>query len=81
MHLGLLAQYKFSVDTYTSRPAKLRTSDRPKIQNDLPYHDTVNIVKNKRNVQLFQSPWMILNKPVRELFHLFCNAHPMNEVS
>ena len=55
-----------TVSTLTSRPAKLRTSDRPKIQNDLTYHDTVKIIKNKRNVDLFQSPWMIFNKPVRD---------------
>ena len=60
-----------STSTITSRPAKNRVDSIPKSQQGLQYHDGVKKVINKRNVELFESPWMIVQETVRQLHKEF----------
>ena len=46
-----------SASTNTSRPAKLRTTAKPGIQENLPFHDSIVITKNKRGVEFYES-WL-----------------------
>ena len=50
-----------TTSTITSRPAKLKINNQPKLQSGLPFIDTVELVKTG-NVDNFQSQWLILNK-------------------
>ena len=34
----------------------------------LKYHDSAKVVCNKRNVELFESPWLITNKTIQEMY-------------
>ena len=60
-----------STSTITSRPAKNRVDSIPKLQQGLQYHDGVKEVINKRNVEIFESPWMIVQETVRQLHKEF----------
>ena len=53
--------------TITSRPAKMKINNQPKLRSGLPFIDTVELVK-ARNVDHFQSQWLILNKTYRQLY-------------
>ena len=53
--------------TLTSRPAKLRADKLPKIQQDLKFHDGVKLEKNKHNIKLHVSPWLLTTKTLRVL--------------
>ena len=54
--------------TNTSRPAKLRASMIPPLQTDLQYHDGVKKVKNKRNIEMLESPWLLTNDSLHKLY-------------
>ena len=54
--------------TLTSRPAKLKLSDKPKIQTHLQFCDAAIITNNRRGTKFYESPWMILEKPIREIY-------------
>ena len=67
--------------TLTSRPAKLKVSDKPKIQLQLEFVDTMTILKNKRGVTFYQNTWMILEQTIKELFinyQLNFKEHPVS---
>ena len=49
--------------TITSRPAKLRISDKTHTQSGLDFIDTVNII-SKRNKYFYESNWMITIKHI-----------------
>ena len=51
---------KSTASTLTSRPAKLRTTDKPKIQAGLDFVSTVNIIC-QRNKSFYENNWMIIN--------------------
>ena len=53
--------------TITSRPAKLKVSDKPKIQSQLSFVDTVNIIK-QRNRNFYEGIWYITNLTMKELY-------------
>ena len=63
-----------TTSTITSRPAKLRIGNRPKLQNGLPFIDTVEF-KKVRNVDHFQSQWLILNKSYRDLYNEYVKSN------
>ena len=63
-----------TTSTITSRPAKLRIGNRPKLQNGLPFIDTVEF-KKVRNVDHFQSQWLILNKTYRDLYNEYVKSN------
>ena len=54
-----------SPSTLTSRPAKLKISDKNKIQSDLEYANTVNIVTNKRGISFYENLWWITQSPLK----------------
>ena len=60
-----------TISTLTTRPAKLRISDRPKIQENFSFIDTVKVVTNERNIKLYESLWMLLEKTIRELYSIY----------
>ena len=45
------------VSTNTSRPAKLKVSDKPKIQEGLEFISCVSVMENKRRIKFYQSTW------------------------
>lgn len=67
--------------TNTTYIAKLRISNKPLIQTDLPFKSTVRIVTNKRNRQFFQSIWLIVTKTIRELYSDYLHQNPLHRVS
>lgn len=70
---------KSSPSTITSRPAKLKVDNRNKIQSDLLFLyrqyctvlDTVQIVRNKRNMLYYENTWVIQEETVRILFKYY----------
>ena len=66
--------------TLTSKPAKLRVSNRKKIQNGLDFVDTVSIVQ-QRNRNFFLSKWFIINVRIKELFLKYTKSNPEVPVS
>jgi len=56
--------------TLTSRPAKLKVSDKPKIQLDLQFADTVTIMQ-QRNRPFYQNHWLITNLTFKELYQKY----------
>ena len=58
----------------TSRPAKLRTTDKPKIQAGLDFVSTVNIIC-QRNKSFYENNWMIINESDKVLYHKFLQAN------
>ena len=65
--------------TLTSRPAKLKVSERSKIQVGLDFVDTTTIVL-KRKKQFFENNWMMLHKTYQEIYTCYILQHPMNRV-
>ena len=70
-----------SPSTITNRPAKLKLTNRSRIQSDLTFMDSVQITENKRKIKFYESIWMILNKTIRELLFEFNNSNPSHLVS
>ena len=59
---------KATPSTLTSRPAKLKVSDKNKVQTGLEYIPSVIII-TQRNRQYYQSCWMTLHVPYKQLYH------------
>lgn len=51
--------------TITSRPAKLKLNDKPKIQTGLSFTDSTNIATNKRGNKFYESLWMIQDDTIK----------------
>ena len=64
------------VSTNTSRPAKLKVGDKPKIQEGLEFISSVSVMENKRHKQFYQSTWQILNKTYKQLYVDFICENP-----
>ena len=56
----------------TSRPAKLKLTDKPLIHTSLDFVDTVKIIQQK-NVSFYENIWSITNETVKVLYHKFLN--------
>jgi len=52
----------------TSRPAKLKISNKPHIQVNLNFTEATIITTNKRGNRFYEAPWKILEKPIQELY-------------
>ena len=55
-----------SHSTLTSRPAKLKVTNKPKLHQNFDYDDTVNIVR-QRNIFYYECNWRILQKTTHML--------------
>lgn len=66
--------------TITSRPAKLKVSERHKIQVGLDFVDTVTIIIQRKK-QFYENNWMMLHITYYELFLKYNEIHPNNQVS
>ena len=66
--------------TLTSKPAKLRVSNRNKIQNRLEFVDSVSIVQ-QRNRKFFLSQLFIINITIKELLLKYIKSNPEVPVS
>ena len=64
-----------SQSTLTFRPAKLKVSDKNKIQIHLDFVDSVKIVQNKRKFNFYESQWVILNCNYHALFMKYISIH------
>jgi hypothetical protein len=64
----------------TSRPAKLRVTERSILQNGLDFIDSVTTIK-QRGKDFFCNNWFITQETVRELLVKYLKAHPSNPVS
>lgn len=58
---------KSTASTLTSRPAKLRVSNRNKIQNGLEFVSTVTIISQRKR-PFYQSCWMTVHIPYTQLY-------------
>ena len=56
-----------TASTLTSRPAKIKVSNKPKLQADLPYHDSVTNIK-QRNRDFYQSQWLVHCLAILEMY-------------
>ncbi|XP_066932940.1 uncharacterized protein [Clytia hemisphaerica] len=63
---------KGTASTLTSRPAKLRAKDKPKVQANLEFIPTTTMIV-QRKVDFYQSNWSILNETYKVLYHKFLN--------
>lgn len=70
-----------SASTITSRPAKIKVNDKPKIQSSLQFVDTVKIIKSQRNVNYYENIWFITTVTLRELYYKYVKENPENMVS
>lgn len=66
--------------TITSRPAKLRVSERGNIQTGLDFAGTTTIV-NQRGKQFYENNWMMLHTTYHELYLKFIEKFPNHKVS
>ena len=66
--------------TNTSRPAVLKVDARPPAQSHLEFHDKTVIV-SKRNKSYWQSPWLIHEKTLRQLFSEFLSENQLSKLS
>ena len=71
---------KSTPSTNTTRPAKQRVADKPKIQYGLNFAETT-ITTPYRNRQYYQNNWMMLHTTYYELWVAYQAAHPDNKVS
>ena len=69
-----------TASTLTSRPAKLKVTDKPKIQSNLRFIDTVNIIK-QRNQNFYENIWFVtMLITYKKLFDKYCHENPDNSV-
>ena len=71
---------KSTASTLTSSPAKLRTTDKPKIQAGLEFVSTVNIIC-QRSKSFYENNWMIINESVKVLYHKFLQTNQGVKIS
>ena len=69
-----------TTSTITSRPAKLKLSDKPKIQNGLSFMDSVTLIE-QRHRTFCQSIWMITTLTLKELYQKYLVKHSDMPVS
>lgn len=67
--------------TLMSRAAKMKISDKSKIQSNLEFVDTVNIVTNKRGIFLYENPWRFTTAPIKCLYTTFLETNIEENVS
>ena len=65
--------------TLTSRPAKLKITNKPKIQNGLEYKVPVSTIV-QRSCEFFEAPWCIFQNTLKEL-HRNLDRNPNHSVS
>ena len=58
--------------TITSRPAKLRSTDIPRVQTGLDFVDTVVLIQ-QRNRTFYESNWHVVDVTFKELYHQYCS--------
>ena len=78
-NLGLLAQ-KNTPFKITSRPAKLKLTNKPRIQTSIDFVDTVRTIQ-LRKVSFYENIWSITNETVKVLYHKFLNENPGIKIS
>lgn len=66
--------------TNTSRPAKLKVSERNKIQIGLDFVDTTTVIIQRKK-QFYQNIWMMLHITYQELYLKYGKTYPDNIVS
>ena len=69
-----------TASTITSRPAKIRVTDKRKIQAGLNFVDTATIIQ-QRNRNFYESHWYIVNVTYKELYQKYIKDHPNELVS
>ena len=69
-----------TASTLTSKPAKLRVSEKKKIQNRLNFVDTTSIIQ-QRNRSFYLSNWFIINITIKEFYVNYIKSHPDMAVS
>ena len=57
-----------TTSTIANRPALLKVTSKPKVQEDLPFNDSVKLTRNKRNREMYQNLWKITTKRFIELY-------------
>ena len=61
------------VSTNTSKPAKLKVNDKPKIHECLEFVSCVTVMEKKHKTWFYQSTWQTLNKTYKQLYvDFFC---------
>ena len=70
-----------TTSTLMSRPAKLKISDKIKIQCNLEFVGTVYIVKNKRDIVFYENPWRFTTAPIKCLYTKFLETNIEENVS
>ena len=71
---------KSTHSTLISRPARLKVSDKGKIQTSPDFVSMVNIVSNKRGISFYENPWRITETTVKALYTNFILTFPDHEV-
>ena len=71
---------KSTHSTLMSRFARLKVSDKGKIQTSLDFVSMVNIVLNKRGISFYENPWRITETTVKALYTNFILIFPDHEV-
>ena len=64
----------------TSRPAKLKITNKPKIQNGLEYKVLVSTIV-QRSCEFFEAPWCIFQNTLKELYWAYLDRNPNHSVS
>ena len=73
--MEFLASFKYLVSAITSRPTKLRKTDKPKIQAELNYISTVKTIV-QRSREFFESNWPIVERSYTELYTEYFADNP-----
>ena len=66
--------------TITSCPAKIKVCDERKIQIDLVFVDSVNIIKQHKKL-FYESGWMVTTLTIKQLYEHYVKENPTNAVS
>ena len=67
--------------TITTRLARMRITERPKIQSGLPLNKVPVDVRSIRNVPYYEAQRLIFDRPLKELYLCYLKKHPDNYVS
>ena len=70
-----------SASTLTSRPAKMKVGDRPKIQSGLPFDKVPITIVQVRKRPYYEAPWLTLECPLKELYANYIKENPNHYVS
>ena len=67
--------------TNSTRPAKLKTSCKSKIQSNLSFLPSTQIMSNKRGTKFYTSTWKITTLTYKELYLKFISTYPEQKIS